>query len=149
MQVTKDVKMHKKAMENANLDANRWVKAWSGRCSKGQSRCSENHSRCNKRQSCCSDEPIDQMETIKSKACSLQRKYTVLTLLEHKTPDKKRGATTIWEISKEGWLREHFREGKHLENHFSLEILTKIEEERPRNQTLTRISTFVVYFLHF
>ena len=58
-------------------------------------------------------------------------------------PRDKRGAAAILGRSKEGHLREHFRERKNLEDHFSLENLTKIEGSRPRNQVLARFSAFV------
>ena len=60
----------KKKMRNPKWDADRWVKAGVLTVAR-------------------------EIETRNGRACSLQRKYAVLTLLEHETLDKKRGVAVI------------------------------------------------------
>ena len=87
------------------------------------------------------------------RAYSLQRKSLLAAakirgpnLLEHETLDIKGGAATILGNNQE---RTSFKERKHLENYYSLEILTKIKGSRPRIQALARFSAFLVIFLQF
>ena len=97
-----------KDLKSLKMDADKWVKA-------GSARCSKNHPHCSERKAHYSGEPQDQMEIRAIQAYSLQRKRILAAaklcgpdLLEHETLDIKGGVAAILGKEEERMAKDQF-----------------------------------------